>query len=182
MSKEWALFILMSCFTPFKVNVKLIRFSFLKEQFSSKWTFDFKGIVQPDKWKFGHRLLVKNLFEFDKDVIKFTNKDVLYSSIVFFSYYGSQWMPPTSILQNIFFSIQPKKLYEEEYVSNWNFGVNYPFNLLNVRRSKMWVTLNKHSSMWLLKGKWVTIDKINETGKTILIVFNIINYINNIKN
>lgn len=91
-------------------------------------------------------------------------------------------MPPTSILQNIFFSIQPKKLYEEEYVSNWNFGVNYPFNLLNVRRSKMWVTLNKHSSMWLLKGKWVTIDKINETGKTILIVFNIINYINNIKN
>ncbi len=113
-----------------------------------------KGIVHP-KMKilssFTHPQVVPNLYEclcsaehkwrYSEECRKQSNSGAPLTSIVFFSYYGSQWCPKTAWLQT-FFKIssfvfgRTKKFIQvwnylrvSKWWQNFHFWVNYPFKV-----------------------------------------------------
>ncbi len=117
-----------------------------------------KGIVHP-KMKilssFTHPQLVPNLYEcvcsaehkgrYSEECGKLSSSGAPLTSIVFFSYYGSQWCPKTAWLQTFFrissFVFSRTKTFIQVWIylrmskwwQNFHFGVNYPFNSNNTQ-------------------------------------------------
>ncbi len=135
--------------------------------------FHVKGIVHP-KMKilssFTHPQVVPNLYEcvysaehkgrYSEECGKRSSSGAPLTSIVFFSYYGSQWCPKTAWLQTFFkissFVFSRTKTFIQVWnylrMSKWwqnvHFWVNYPFKCFRIRRTEGTALLCRNASVY----------------------------------